>query len=130
MTEHAKLTLTLMKEEFSLAKLDPFAGIPTWAVRGEFWAVTRSGADVSVVCATDAIPEGVEATHGWRTLELEGPISFAETGILDSVIEPLSHADISILAVSAYDTNFVLVRDEDIERACTILLGVGHTIHR
>ncbi len=130
MTVHAKLTLTLLEGAYSLVKLDPYAGIPTWAVRGEFWAVTRSGADVSVVCATDAIPDGVESTHGWRTLQLEGPISFAQTGILDSVVEPLSHAGISILAVSAYDTNFVLVRDEDIERATATLLGVGHTIHR
>jgi hypothetical protein len=44
------------------------------------------------------------------------------------VVEPLSHADISILAVSAYDTNFVLVREE--ERACATLIDVGHVINR
>src|SRR5687767_7986425 len=97
MSVHVMLTLGLLKSKYALCRLDPFAGVPTWAARGDFWSITRTEAEVTVFCEEDAIPPHIECERGWRTLQLEGPISFAQTGILDSVVEPLSHADISIL---------------------------------
>lgn len=130
MTPHVKLTLSLLPGRYALCRLDPYAGIPTWAARGEFWSVTRNAEQVSVLCPEDAPPPGVEAEPGWRTLQLMGPLSFSQTGILDSVVEPLSHGGISILVVSAYDTNYVLVKDAQLDQTITTLGEAGHTIER
>jgi hypothetical protein len=127
MTPHPKLTLSLLEGRYALCRLDPFAGVPAWAARGEFWSVTRSGDDVSVVCPEDAPPDGVQCEPGWCTLQLEA-LSFAQTGILDSVVEPLAHSGISLLVVSAYDTNYILVKEGDCSRAITVLSEAGHTI--
>jgi uncharacterized protein len=130
MSVHVKLTLDLLKSRYALCRLDPFAGVPTWAARGDFWSITRNDQEVTVFCEEEAIPQQVESERGWRTLQLEGPISFTQTGILDSVVEPLSHAHISILVVSAYDTNYVLLKDNVLEQAITVLTECGHTIKR
>jgi len=129
-TPHVKLTLSLLDHQYALCRLDPYAGIPTWAARGDFWAVVRNAEEVSVLCPQENIPENVEAEPGWRTLELVGPLSFSQAGILDSVVEPLSHADISILVVSAYDTSYVLLKEEVLDQAADVLRSVGHTVER
>lgn len=60
---------------------------------------------------------------------MEGPLDFSLVGILASVVEPLAEAGISIFAVSTFDTDYVLVKEEQLESAATALRGWGHEIH-
>ncbi len=128
MSVHVQLTLSLLKGHYALCRLDPYAGVPTWAARGEFWSVTRNPDQVSVVCPAEAVPAGVTCEPGWRTFQLEGEYSFSETGILDSAVEPLSHAGVAILVVSAYHTNYILVKHEQVDQAAAAMIGAGHTV--
>ena len=73
---------------------------------------------------------GVRAEPGWRLLELAGPFGFAETGILASILDPLARAGVGILAVSTFDTDFVLVKDEALEAAIAALEEAGHQVTR
>jgi uncharacterized protein len=126
---HVHLTLALLKSSYALCRLDPYAGVPTWASRGDFWSITRNSEEVSVLCPEDAIPANIESERGFRALQLTGPMSFNQTGILDSVVEPLSHAEIPILVVSAFDTNYVLLKQDVLNRAVAVLTESGHTIN-
>ena len=66
--------------------------------------------------------------RGWRALRLQGPFDFALTGILLSVLEPLAAAGIGIFAVSTFDTDYVLVKDDQLGTAVDALAGAGHRI--
>jgi hypothetical protein len=128
---HVHLTLALLKDSYALCRLDPYAGVPTWASRGDFWSITRNNEEISIFCPeSDAIPANVESERGWRALQLTGEMSFNQTGILDSVVEPLSHAEIPILVVSAFDTNYVLLKQDVLDRAIMVLTENGHTINQ
>ena len=72
--------------------------------------------------------EGVKQESGWRVLKIEGPLDFGLTGILVSVVDPLNKVGISILAVSTFDTDYVMVKDQKVEKALKALKAAGHTV--
>jgi hypothetical protein len=111
-----------------VAQLDRAAGIPAWALVGEVWNVTRTADELSVVTRENAVPHAMKAERGWRALKLVGPFSFAFTGILASVLNPLSEAGVGIFAFSTFDTDYVMVKDEKLEAALTALEAAGHDI--
>lgn len=122
------LRMKLRQEELTVSRLEPGAAIPDWATTGSLWNIAQTGTELSIVSAAAATPADVRAERGWRVLELEGPIPFGLTGILSSVLSPLAAAQIGIFAFSTFDTDFILVRNEDIEEALAALRQAGHVI--
>jgi len=96
-------------------------------MQGEFFSVTRTPAELSAVCDVAALPPGVKAEAAWliggsRTLGLQ------PHGVLAGLATPLATVGISIFAVSTYDTDYVLVRNDDFDRAVRALREAGHNI--
>ena len=102
------------------------ARIPDWATRGEFYSVTRTREHLSVVCSFEDVPDGVTNEGPWSALEVQGPLDFALTGILASMAGPLADAGISIFALSTYLTDYILVREHDLDAAVRTLRDEGH----
>ena len=122
-----KLTLSVLKDPFSVCRLAPDAGVPSWVPGKGLASVTRTADELSIVCQSDAVPDSVQTERGFRVLKIEGPFDFSLTGILLAVIGPLADAGISIFAVSTYDTDYVLVKKNDLNQAVSILKASGHT---
>jgi uncharacterized protein len=122
------LTLSVMPGLYAVCRFDPGESIPAWAWQGDFVTVSRTPEELSVLCAEGGVPEDVQAERGWRCLKLAGPFDFALTGVLASVLGPLAEARISILAVSTFDTDYVLVRADRLEQALHALREAGHTV--
>ena len=112
--------------ELAIAKIDPEAQIPSWALGGGFFSVTRTGSELSIVCDAALVPSEIRHERGWAMLELEGPFAFELTGILASFITPLADETIGIFALSTYDTDFVLIKRAELDRARIALAAVGH----
>jgi hypothetical protein len=104
--------------------------LPGWAEPGDggLHAVVRTVAEVSVVCAAERVPDDVRAERGWRALEVAGPLDFALTGVLAAIAVPLARADVSIFAVSTFDTDYVLVRADRLAAAVRALREAGHRV--
>jgi len=108
--------------------LAPKAEVPLWANASAFLSVTRTPEELSVVCSETRVPGGAQAERGWLALKLEGPFDLSLTGILASVLDPLADAGIGIFALSTYDTDYVLVKQERIEQAIKVLTESGHQV--
>jgi len=121
-------TLTLLPGRYAVCRMHPETAVPAWAEGGAFCSVARTKEELSVVCEEAAVPEGITANRGWRMLKVQGPIPFEETGVLAAIAAPLASAGLSIFAISTYDTDYVLVRDEAIEAALLALRGAGHEV--
>ena len=95
---------------------------------GEFFAAVRTPNELSIVCAEGCVPKDVAATveQGWVALKLEGPFPFSMTGVLASFVQPLAEARIPVFAISTFDTDYVLVKGENVERAIAVLAAAGH----
>jgi len=130
-TDHsASFTLDLVPGSYAICRWAAEAPLPPWVMEGAFFSVTRTPAELSAVCDAGAVPSGVKAEGPWSMLAVRGPLAFDMTGVLAGLATPLAAAGISIFALSTYDTDYMLVRDDDLERAVGALRQAGHTVEK
>jgi hypothetical protein len=122
------VTLKALNSVYGVARLDASDPIPAWADGAGFVSISRSDDELSIVCQQDRIPTYVRLDGGWSCLKLQGPFAFDETGIVLSVIEPLSSNGIGIFVVSTFDGDHLLVKATDFEKACALLVEAGHRL--
>jgi hypothetical protein len=122
------LQLKILPETLAISRLSPNDEIPTWAASGSFFSFTRTADELSIVCEQAHVPTNVKCEKDWRCLKVKGPLDFGLTGILASLASPLAEAKISIFAVSTFDTDYLLIKQENLKKALTVLNGVGHEI--
>ncbi len=123
-----KLRLRRIPEKFAICKLLPGDSIPPWAISGQIWSVTRTPTELSLVCGQSKLPTGFVAERDWRALQVVGPLPFEMVGVLSSLAIPLADAGVSIFAVSTFETDLILVREQSFEAACQILVKAGHIV--
>jgi hypothetical protein len=87
--------------------------------------VTRTPDELSIVCPQEHVPEGVEAVRGWKSLKVEGKLDFTTVGLLSSLTSSLARAGISIFAISTYDTDYLFVKENDLDRGVAALQKSG-----
>ncbi|MGP1381952.1 MAG: ACT domain-containing protein [Thainema sp.] len=124
------LSLTVLPEQLAICQLAPTATIPSWA-RSQFCSITYTATELSVVCSAAQVPANLtdmKVESGWRALQVIGTLDFGLTGILAEIATPLAAAEISIFAISTYDTDYVLVKQETCDRAIEVLTQQGHQI--
>ena len=97
--------------------------IPSWALELHegFVSITRTPEELSIVCPQEAVPPDTQVEEDWRALVIPGPIPFEAFGVLAALATPLAAAGIPIFAISTYDTDYVLVRACNLERALEVL---------
>lgn len=121
-----KLKLKELPDDYAVVRLSPVEQVPAWALTSPFFSLTRTYEELSVVTAMSAVPTGVTAAGPWRALMLEGPFAFDLCGVLVSVLDPLAKASVGIFALSTFDTDYVLVKKENIEKARAAIRAHGH----
>jgi hypothetical protein len=117
------LELRLLPEVFAVCRLPPDAPSPE-----RFWSLTRTDEELSVICTDDAVPAGATAHRGWRGLKVVGPLDFTLTGVATALTTPLAAAEISVLVVATYDTDYLFVRESAPAGAIAALEAAGHRI--
>ena len=126
--KRTNLTLSLLPDNYSVCRLGPEADIPPWALAGEFFSITRTEKELSLVCPQEVVPDGVQCEKGWRCIMVLGPLDFSLTGILPSLTAPLAEAGISVFAISTFDTDYLLVKADNLQRAVLKLEEAGHDV--
>jgi hypothetical protein len=121
-----RLGLEVSSDRLAVVRLDPDAEVPAWATRSSFHSLTRTEDELSVVCAEADVPAEVTAERGFRRLTVCGPLEFSLVGVLASLTAPLARAGVSLFSISTFDTDHLLVREADLDRACRALESAGH----
>lgn len=122
------VALKTLDGAYAIARLDRSAPIPSWAEGDGFVSVSRSGDELSVVCRSERVPAEIQHDAGWVSFKFQGPFAFDETGIALAVIQPLSDAGIGIFLVSTFDTDYLLLKQENVNQAVALLTQAGHTV--
>ncbi len=128
------LGLTLRATPWLLAvcRFPADSALPAWVLHAEaeFWSVTRTPHELSVVCAQDDLPPSVDehVERGWRAFELVGPIPFSTTGVISGLTVPLAAAGIGVFVLSTYDTDYLLVKETNFARARAVLAAVCEVV--
>jgi len=122
------LTIRLLEGKYGICRLERNALIPEWVNKSDFLSITRTLDELSVVCSEECIPDSIKCEKGRRILKIEGPLDFSLIGILSSISAILAREGISIFVVSTYDTDYILVKNDDIDNATEALKREGYRI--
>lgn len=95
----------------------------------DFFFIGMTDEELSLVCRTEDVPEKtVERDDGWRGFRIEGVLDFSLVGILSKLSTILAENGIGIFAVSTYNTDYILVKAENYERAMAVLAAAGYEV--
>ena len=95
----------------------------------DFYFIAKTDEELSLVCKTEDTPQKtVEREDGWRGFRIQGVLDFSLIGILSKLSGILAEHKIGIFAVSTYNTDYILVKEENYERALTVLASEGYTV--
>jgi hypothetical protein len=124
------LTITLKElvGSYAICRLASGDAIPAWADGEGFVSISRTEDELSIVCLEERAPAKVKRDSGWISYKFVGPFAFGETGIVLSVIRPLSENGIGIFVVSTFDGDHLLIKSEDKMRAHELLRLAGHSL--
>lgn len=112
--------------ELSICKL---ASVRDIDLSSEFFFMGKTDEEISLVCRTQDVPEG--CTHrddGWKGFHIQGILDFSLIGILSEISGILASSRIGIFAVSTYNTDYILVKEENYGKALDVLRDAGYVI--
>lgn len=123
-----EIVLELLEQRFSVCKLKDFHNVD---ISRLYCFTARTDQEYSLVCPTEDIPADTTAREDdWRCFRVCGPLAFSLTGILAGIADVLAENDISIFAVSTFNTDYVLTKEEQIEFALHVLAAEGYAIRK
>lgn len=125
---NARIRLKQLHGLYAIARLEAGHGIPDWADGPGFVSITRTEDELSITCLQDRVADTVRQDRDWVAFKFEGPFAFGETGIVLSVIRPLSENGLGIFVVSTFDGDHLLVKATDQAAAVRLLGDAGHTL--
>jgi len=113
----------------AVCRLDASAVVPDWLsdARG-FVSVTRTTDELSIICPDELVPPDVRCERGFRLLKVEGPLPFDAVGIIARLARVLAAAEISVIPVGTFDTDYILIRGHACERAIAALRDAGFEV--
>ncbi|MCJ9674683.1 MULTISPECIES: ACT domain-containing protein [unclassified Neorhizobium] len=124
----SRITLRELAGSYAIARLEAADRIPAWADGDGFVSINRTDDELSIACREERVPSGIKQDGGWTCYKLQGPFAFGETGIVLSVIQPLSENGIGIFVVSTFDGDHLLIKTTDRPKVRELLQAAGHTL--
>ncbi len=95
----------------------------------DFFFIGKTDEEISLICRTVDVPmSAINREDGWRGFRFDGELDFSLVGILSKISRVLAEKEISIFAMSTYNTDYVLVKGENFEQAVDVLEEAGYTI--
>jgi uncharacterized protein len=123
-----RFELSVLPEKFTICRLAPDAVVPEWA-RGQFFSITRTSDELSVIAETALVPERLRTEVSWRVMKVHGPFDLSDVGVIASLAAPLAAAGVSVFTISTFDTDYLLVQCRQLREAVAALRNAGHTVH-
>jgi uncharacterized protein len=117
------LTLHLLPGELTIVRLPSASPIPSWLPlsASPLTSVTLTSDELSIICPSSIVPEGLTSQPGYLALRIEDKLDFSAVGILSSILNPLAAAAINILSVSTFDTDYILIPSTKRDQALAAL---------
>ncbi len=123
-----KQTLQLLTDPLTIHSLPPDESIPSEVVAAKLFFIGRTADELSIVCPSDIEIDSDETEPGWQALEVLGPLGFSLTGILSNISGVLAQANISIFAVSTFETDYIMVKEQNMADAINALRKDGYKV--
>ncbi len=120
------MELKVIDKAFSVCKVTSLQQVD---LEDEYVFIGKTSEEISVVCETQKVPQKVEGVeHGWCALKIQGILDFSLIGILAPIATLLAEAEIGIFVVSTFNTDYILIKQEQLDKAKEVLTQNQYTI--
>lgn len=113
------MKLTLLEPSFSVIQvknIDP----SMLKIVPLFFAQTSE--ELSLVLPTTNVPsEAINREDGWKAIKIISVLDFSMIGIIARISSLLAEESISIFALSTFNTDYILIKEHQVEQARTVL---------
>ena len=123
-----KQTLKLLEDKFAIHSFAEDEAIPTQVFQAPIFFIGKTYEELSIVCPEALELNSIEREDGWVAYEVMGPLAFSMTGIMSQISGVLADANISIFAISTFDTDYILVKQEMVSKATNSLKKSGYKV--
>lgn len=128
----SKLKLELFPENYLVCRMEASTQAANiWLPMVGFWSLTRTDDEVSLVMAEgNIVPAEAMVEEDWRLLRVAGTLDFSLVGILAKLSKVLADASVSIFALSTFDTDYLLIKDDQLSEALRALTDAGYPVSK
>lgn len=120
------MELKIIDQNFAVCKVKDLSQVN---YADEFCFIGKTDEELSLVCSTESVPENAtECDKGWRAFRIQGILDFSLIGILSKISGILADNKIGIFAVSTYNTDYILTKEENFEKTIEVLAQNGYDI--
>ncbi|MDU0111819.1 ACT domain-containing protein [Psychrosphaera aquimarina] len=123
-----KQTLQVLTETFSVHSFDHEQTVPPEVFACPIYFISKTYDELSIVCPKSLKLDSIEHEDNWIALEVLGPLGFSLTGILSNISGVLAAANVSIFAISTFDTDYILVKKDSVATAIKVLRKDGYKV--
>ena len=124
--DSTKIVLSILEETYIIHKLDQSTNLPEGLTECEFYSLSNSREELSLVCPEQILIQSENSSPNWKCLKVAGPLDLKLTGILAGLSDILEKAKISIFAISTFETDYLLIQKQVLETAKTALKSAGY----
>ena len=124
--DSTKIVLSILEETYIIHKLDQSTNLPEELIECEFYSLSNSQEEMSLVCPEQILIQSENSSPNWKCLKVAGPLDLNLTGILAGLSDTLAKAKISIFAISTFETDYVLIQKQVLETAKSALKSAGY----
>ncbi|MBR5649673.1 ACT domain-containing protein [Pseudobutyrivibrio sp.] len=120
------MELKKLEYDLTVCKVEAITDIDMTA---DFFFIGKTDEEMSLVCKTNDVPKNTtERDDGWKGFRIQGVLDFSLIGILSKLSGILAENNIGIFAVSTFNTDYILIKTENYEKALSVLSAEGYTI--
>lgn len=120
------LALSVLEGLFSIHRLSPSDEIPKEVFESQFYSISKTDDELSIVCSASVKIPSDRSEDDWTCIKVLGPLDFSLTGILAELSAVLAKEEISIFALSTFDTDYLLVKSVKLPAAKKALQKAGY----
>jgi hypothetical protein len=122
------MVLELLEKEYSVYKFDPKYILKEEIIFDEFISITKTNEETSIVIQSGKLNEYIKMESGWKILKINGILDFSLIGILSKIGSILAKEKISIFVISTYNTDYIMIKEENIKKAMNVLIKNNYKI--
>ena len=120
------LKFRVLKGLYSVCRLNNDAEISDWINKSEFYLITQTDCELSIVCFQENIPSAVKFEKDWKIITIDGKLDFSLIGIISKISSLLAENGISIFVISTFDTDYFMVKQENFDKTIELLKAIGN----
>lgn len=118
------MKIEFISGEFSVCQITDVSGVD---FKQQFLFVSKTDEELSLVCPSNAVPENVTSREdGWCMMRIVGVLDFSLVGILSKIASVLAMNQISIFAISTYNTDYILIKQISFKKSIAVLRDEGY----